>query len=86
MAFLLGKSFESCDLILAALFLWITRFFTARSAREMAKVIFSLALPFLAARMAISSFFMMILLTAPFLRLLLRALFAVFVTGMSICT
>lgn len=76
-----GKSFESCDLILAALFLWITFFLAARSARDIALIIFSFTLSFFARRMAISSLAMRVLFTDSFFRLPLRARLAVLVTG-----
>lgn len=70
------------DLILAALFLWITLFFTARSANETAFMIFSGDLLFLASLTATSKEPTIILFTAVLFLLPLRALFAVFVTGM----
>lgn len=80
----LGRSFESCDLILAALFLCIAFFLDALSASEIAFMIRSLLLPFLAFLMAISRPTKIDLLTIVFLAEPLKALLAVLVTGMAI--
>jgi len=72
---------DSCDLILAALFLWITFFFAARSAREIADKIFSVPLAFFAILTATSSFLRISLFTDSLFLELLRALLAVVVTG-----
>ena len=77
-----GINLESWDLILAALFLWITLFLAARSASEIAAVIFSAVLLFLATRVATSSFPRIILFIDSLFLEPLRALLAVVVTGM----
>lgn len=79
---ILGKSLASCDLILAALFLWITFFFAARSAIETAAKIFSVPLLLFAILTATSSFFKISLFTNSLFLELLNALLAVVVTGM----
>lgn len=78
----LVKSLLSLLFILAALFLWITWFFSARSAREMATTISFSFLLFFALRTAISRFEMIFLFTDSFLLEPLKALLAVLVTGM----
>ena len=77
----LGSSFDNWDLILAALFLWITLFLAARSASEIADAIFAAVLVFLATLMAASNFETISLLTDSFFLLPRSARFAVFVTG-----
>lgn len=74
-------SFDSWDFILAALFLWIIFFFAARSVKETAFVTPALSLDFLARRIAISSLLTKSRLTLFLFSDPLRALFAVFVTG-----
>lgn len=78
----LGSNFESEDLILAALFLWINLFLTARSAKEIAARTLSALFDFKAVRVALSSFTKINLLTSAFRFEPRRALLAVFVTGM----
>lgn len=75
------SSLESWDFILAALFLWMIFFFAARSASEVANLISSLFLDLFARRTAISSFFIKSLFTVVLFLEPLRALLAVFVTG-----
>lgn len=75
---------ESMDLILAALFLWIVYFLAALSASEIALRIDSLEGCFFATLIAISSLEIITLLTPAFLADPLKALFAVFVTGMRV--
>ncbi|MEK7550605.1 MAG: hypothetical protein AAB535_02370 [Patescibacteria group bacterium] len=82
--FVFGRSFDKALLILADLFLWITFFFVALSANEVALNIESRLLSFLAFLKATSSFEMIILLTLVFLWELLKALLAVLVTGIPI--
>ena len=77
----LGKSLAKVAFILAALFLWINLFLTALSAKEIADLIFSAVLLFLAVRIAFSKLTKISLLTVSFFLELLKALFAVFVTG-----
>lgn len=81
-----GSSLESELLILAALFLWINFFLAALSAREIAASIFSLPPPFLARRTATSSLDEISLFTKVFLFEDLKALLAVFVTGIQLAT
>jgi len=86
-----GRSLERVLLILAALFLWIRCFFAARSAREIALIIASFDFfrpeadrpldDFLAIRRATSRFVRIFRLTWAFLLELLKARFAVLVTG-----
>lgn len=76
-------SLESWDFMRAALFLWITFFLTARSAKETAFLIFSGRGDFFAVLTAISRPLTMILLTASLFFEPLRALLAVFVTGIT---
>ena len=71
------------DLIRAALFLWMTFFLAARSAREEATLMLSAFLVFFACRIATSSLLIIDVLTRAFLLDDLNALFAVTVTGMS---
>ena len=78
-----GNSFDSVDLIREALFLWMTLFLTALSAKEIAAIIFSAPFAFFAKRTALSSFAKINLLTWAFLFDPLSALFAVFVTGIN---
>ena len=74
-------SFAIWDLILAALFLWITFLLAARSASETALRTSLVFLVFFASLIAASSLLMVSLLTTSLARLPLRALLAVFVTG-----
>jgi len=67
--------------ILEALFLWISFFFEARSAKAVAFCMLFLSLFFFAIRIAASSRVLMTLFTSFFLCELLLALLAVFVTG-----
>lgn len=76
-----GINFESWDLILAALFLWITLFLAALSANEIAAIIFSVALLFFATLTATSSFPIISLFMDSLFLEPLRALLAVVVTG-----
>ena len=80
--FVWGSNLERPDLILAALFLWITCFFAALSTKDIAFCIFSCDFPFLASLRATSRFFLTAELTDSFFFDDLRALLAVFVTGM----
>lgn len=80
--FCFGRSLERLPLILAALFLWITLFLAALSAKEIAAIIFSFDFCLFATLMAISSLVLISLFTNSFLFELRRALFAVWVTGM----
>ncbi len=75
---------ESADLILAALFLWIVCFLEALSAKEIAFRTVSLEGCLRATLTAISSFERMTLLIFAFLADPLKALLAVFVTGMRV--
>lgn len=75
---------ESCDLILDALFLCITFFLAARSVNDTAFLIESLVLSFLACLIATSRPAETTLFTRFFLFDPLRALLALFVTGMLI--
>lgn len=72
---------ESWLLILAALFLWIIFFLATRSVREIALMILAFFRPFFANLIAAPRRFIIILLTTCFLFEALRALLAVFVTG-----
>lgn len=76
-----GINFESWDLILAALFLWITLFLAALSANEIAAIIFSAVLLFFATLTATSSFPIISLFMDSLFLEPLRALLAVVVTG-----
>lgn len=76
------KSLESWDFILAALFLWITFFLAALSAKDTALVTFSAVLLFRATLTATSSLPRIILLIDSLFLEPLRALLAVVVTGM----
>ena len=80
----LGKSLARADLILAALFLWIVCFLEALSAREIAFKTASLEGCLRAALTAISSLEMIDLLIFAFWADPLKALLAVFVTGIRI--
>lgn len=73
---------SSLLLILAALFLWMTFFFTALSVRDMAFLTAFFVFSFLALRIAASMFERIRSLTPSFLFEARRALLAVFVTGM----
>ena len=75
---------ERKDLILAALFLWIVCFLEALSAKEIAFKTDSSEGCFLAALTAISSLEIITLLIFAFLADPLKALLAVFVTGMRV--
>ena len=81
----LTNNFAIWDLILAALFLWITFLLLALSAKEIALRIFSSLLVFLACRIELSSLLIVSLLTISLARLPLKALLAVFVTGIVLC-
>lgn len=81
MTFALGRSLLNWDLILAALFLWITLFFAARSAKETAFIILSADFPFLASLTATSRPLSVALFTKVLFLLPRRALLAVLVTG-----
>lgn len=76
------NSLESWDFNLPALFLWITPFFAALSAKETASATLLIVFVFLAARTAISNLLVMALFTSILTLEPLSALFAVFVTGM----
>ena len=80
----LGKSLARVDLIRAALFLWIVCFLEALSAKETAFRIDSFEGCFLAALTAISSLEMITLFIFAFWNDPLKALLAVFVTGMRV--
>ena len=75
---------ERKDLILEALFLWMVCFLKALSAREIAFKIVFLEGCFLAALTAISSLEMITLFIFAFWNDPLKALLAVFVTGMRV--
>lgn len=79
-----GNNLASWDLILAALFLWMTFVFADLSASEIASIILAAVLDFLAARTATSRRLTRSLFTDSFLILPRRALFAVFVTGIQL--
>jgi hypothetical protein len=80
----LEKSLDNELLILAALFLCITFFFFARSVSDIARKTSFSFLDFLAMRKATSNCETIFLFTISFLFELLRALFAVFVTGIKL--
>lgn len=80
----LGSSLLSALFILAALFLWKSFFFTDLSTRDIALRIFSFFLLFLARRIAISSLALKVLFSFSFLLETLKALLAVFVTGIDV--
>ena len=74
---------ERRDLILAALFLWITIFFAALSVLDIASRTSSFFPDLNAARIEASSLLLIWLLTVYFLLETRRARFAVFVTGIA---
>jgi len=78
----LGNNLESVLLILAALFLCITFFLAALSAKDIALRIFSEDFALLATRIETSNFLRMDEFNSDFLLEDLKALLAVFVTGM----
>lgn len=80
----LGRSLLSALFIRLALFLWIIVLLAALSAKEIAVVILSLVGFFFAKRTAASRREAISLLTAAFFFELLRALLAVFVTGIAV--